>query len=773
MFGNKIVNLEKLTNAGLKVPKFKVVSFLNVIKNYEDFVLYFKKQLKLPKNEARTNILAFLELNLLDITNLKLSTNKFYAIRSAANFEDDISDSFAGQFKTFLNVSSDEVKQKIKECILSLCEENVWSYMWERKIQPVDIRLDVIVQEMVEPDYSGVIFSSNPQGLLNESVIVVGRGIGENVVSEKAKVTSYYYNRNDDLYYYVGQKNYLTKEKIDELIKLTKKVESVLGELLDIEFAIAENTIYVLQARKITTLDSGHPLIMDNSNITESYPGVSLPLTISFAKMIYGGVFEAVCRRLLKDEKELKKHKETFGQMVGACNGRMYYKISNWYELINYLPFSKQITKIWNDMMGVKNDINHSTKVPKKLRIRVAKNFLRELTNVTKNMDWLDGYFAEIEKKYRKKFSDDLSIKETLELFHKSAGKLFLYWDYTLINDMYTFINVGILKKRLGKQSNRVIAKISNLESMKPIEELVKLATIKDELSKEEYQEKFNQYINDFGDRSPEELKLESKTFRTNPELLEADILNYKNLSLKTGSTNFEKYNSSLRKNISRCETGIRNREKSRLNRSRIFGMVRELMLHIGKCLAEQKRINDTRDIFYLTLNEIEKLDHKGIDLRAIVEERKRQYEIFSHLPAYSRLVFSEHEFDKNHETINSHIQKAEQKKLYGTPCSAGKAIGDALVINSGTEKYDTKDKIIVARSTDPGWVFMLARAKGVISEKGSLLSHTAIISRELGIPSVVGVENVTKIIKTGDHIVMDGENGIIEIGEKNESSRI
>ena len=70
----------------------------------------------------------------------------------------------------------------------------------------------------------------------------------------------------------------------------------------------------------------------------------------------------------------------------------------------------------------------------------------------------------------------------------------------------------------------------------------------------------------------------------------------------------------------------------------------------------------------------------------------------------------------------------------------------------------------MVTRSTDPGWVFMLSTAKGVISERGSLLSHTAIISRELGIPSIVGVKNLTKLLKTGDRVTMNGKTGEIKI---------
>ena len=65
---------------------------------------------------------------------------------------------------------------------------------------------------------------------------------------------------------------------------------------------------------------------------------------------------------------------------------------------------------------------------------------------------------------------------------------------------------------------------------------------------------------------------------------------------------------------------------------------------------------------------------------------------------------------------------------------------------------------------TDPGWVFLLASAKGVISEKGSLLSHTAIISRELGIPSVVGVKDLMLTVKDGDYIRMNGDTGKIDI---------
>ena len=85
-------------------------------------------------------------------------------------------------------------------------------------------------------------------------------------------------------------------------------------------------------------------------------------------------------------------------------------------------------------------------------------------------------------------------------------------------------------------------------------------------------------------------------------------------------------------------------------------------------------------------------------------------------------------------------------------------------MITDVNDTGDVKDKILITKMTDPGWVFLLTQAKGVISEKGSLLSHTAIISREIGIPSIVGVKDLMLTVQTGDLIRMNGDKGKIEI---------
>ncbi|MDH3443981.1 MAG: PEP-utilizing enzyme, partial [Deltaproteobacteria bacterium] len=98
-----------------------------------------------------------------------------------------------------------------------------------------------------------------------------------------------------------------------------------------------------------------------------------------------------------------------------------------------------------------------------------------------------------------------------------------------------------------------------------------------------------------------------------------------------------------------------------------------------------------------------------------------------------------------------------------GTGCSSGTARGTACVVLDPQSNINGGDHILVACSTDPGWVFLMLSAKGIISEKGSVLSHTAIIGRELGIPTIVGVKDATKLIPDGAHLSINGSTGEIQ----------
>ena len=737
-------NLEILRDNGFNVPKFDVVEWKNR-----------DKEIDISKYKGK------------------------YAIRSSSNLEDRKLNSFAGQFDTYLNVVPKNINKKVQACFNSINNKNVDDYLKKKKIKIKDIKMDVIIQEMVNAKYSGIIFTSNPQGLLNETVIVVGKGLGNNIVEDKILTTTYYYNRTDKVYYYDGLIDYLNKELIEELITLSEKIKEVLGEYLDIEFAIKDNKIYILQARPITTIDTSNLVILDNSNIVESYPGISLPLTISFVHFVYSNVFKKEAYRLTKNKKLVEENNDNFNNMVASSSGRIYYKISSWYMLIKFLPFSKKIIPIWQDMLGVKNKTYDDTKIKLSFitKLKIYYNTFKELKNVSKNMDKLNNKFIEVNDYFYTHFNDKLSNKQIIKLYSLIKDELLSSWDITLVNDLYSFIYTGLLKKRLNKKKyneekiNDYISGITNIESLKPIKSLIELAYNKDILSKKEYKLLYDNYIFKYGDRNLEELKLESETFRTNNKLLDRKIKEYRKdknkLSIIYNDLNKEKdikiKEDFITRFISkRAMQGIKNREISRLNRSRIYGMVRSMFLGISKNLVKEKRLRKKEDIFYLTIDEV--FNYKKYDLKRIVNTRKKEYKMFYALPSYSRLIFTNKEFDKNHKRINKIVKEIEKNILEGIPTSNGKVSGEALVIEDINKNYDVKDKILITKMTDPGWVFLLINSKGVIAEKGSILSHTAIISREIKIPSIVGVEDATNVIKTGDYIEMDAYTGRIKI---------
>ena len=468
--------------------------------------------------------------------------------------------------------------------------------------------------------------------------------------------------------------------------------------------------------------------------------------------------------------------------MTGHVNGRVYYKISNWYTVIKFLPMSKKIIPVWQEMMGVRNKSYNEDDVNVAFFTRAATYFnsVYELAQVPRNMKRLNEKFIVINEDFYSKYDPSLPPEELVALFNDVKVKLFDCWDVTLLNDMYSFIFTGLLKsrmkkkyKRSDKEINDYISGISDIESMKPVIELTRLALAKDEYSDEEFDKAKKEYIRKYGDRNLEELKLESRTFRSSPELLDQRIeefrsdmtrLNKTMESFSKEKTEDRKYDLLTRHYVKKSSLGIYNREISRLNRSRIYGIVRLIIDTLGTRYEEQGLIDKASDIYYLKIDEALALASDPRDMKSAITGRKDQYKLYRQLPAYSRLIFAGGPFNKRHESVNSYHRKLRDNELCGVPCSGGICEGEALVITDVNNTGDVGGKILVTKMTDPGWVFLLTRAEGIISEKGSLLSHTAIISRELKIPSIVGVKGLMDTIKTGDLIRMNADKGRIEI---------
>ncbi|MDQ0222394.1 phosphoenolpyruvate synthase [Streptococcus moroccensis] len=794
--GAKAYHLDRLREAGLPVPPFEVYSYdlfdlpenRSTLKNFQEAYtngLYTIEGLSQTLKTWARQQFPLEELS--TVKEMIEPSTALFSVRSSATIEDSAQSSFAGQFHTSLYQHPSDLQSALLETLLSLYEVSALAYAFEQGLQVADLEMVALVQEMAVGQLSGIYFTANPQGLISEHVIVVGEGDGSQVVEDRIETTMTVYHPLDDLSYTQGLP-LLNASQLSSLRGAARSCISLFGPYLDIEFTFVEDHLYLLQVRPITTLPDGQPLILDNSNIVESYPGLSTPLTISFVKEAYTSIFRSLATRLLGgNQVALEAYEPTFQQMVTAVNSRLYYQISSWYQLLQILPFSKQIIPIWQDMLGIE-DKTYSA-IPIKLgfwqRVKTSGQIMKQFLSTPKQMADLEKDFAEIERYFWQQITKDQSPQALYNLFEELKTQVLDHWDITLINDLYAFIYTGLLKKyRPSEDVQATIAGISQIESMKPAHAMQALTAQFQQLprsqqdrllqfTKEELQEwlgstaslaqEMATFIQLYGDRAPEELKMETATFRTNPERLVAHLAQQHSQDVQSAFPQTPPQKAGFIQE--QAIQGIRNRESSRLNRTRIYGMMREIFLNIGKDLVHNGKLDQLEDCFYLTYPELFDLAlGKSQSMTDIIAQRRFKYQQDAKLPTFSRLVYLGEAFDRQvTESTETGQTFAQTRFVQGIGCAKGKVKGQIKVVKDVTQVGPLSDHIIVTQMTDPGWVYLLSQSKGIIAEKGSLLSHTAIISRELGIPSVVGVKHATELFQDGDWVIMDGLTGQIE----------
>ena len=804
----------------------------------------------------------FIVLSEKEEVKLSFSEKEFFAVRSNFSAEDGGEHSFAGQFLTRLNVKREKVEEAVQEVFASYAgsldykekanrgkeeycsqkqgkaeqgkaeqgkaeQEKAEQKKAEQRKVGSSVET-VIIQEMLFPEKSGVLFTKNPKGLLSEMVAVLGQGLGDKVVEDQENVLTYHYFPGESLYQegklrdnYMGDEKdadlekasrirlenenfadskkdhragtiVLTEKELKTLFTLGERIEQLFQKPMDIEFAIEGGKIYILQAREITTLDTHLPIrILDNSNISESFPGICLPLSVSFAKEMYSGIFTSLGRRFLG--KKVSSYKELFQRMVGEFSGRMYYEISSWYDILRLLPFSKKIIPIWQGMLGVSNEeISFSKKKPSfSLKCRIAFLFCYYFLVSQRKMKALDRFFKERYASYTKQVEDEEDVKALFSLFLKMKEDLLREWDITLMNDMVSFISTHLYGKKTA----------FSLETMKPVRALSALKAVagKYGLDSEEYRREKKSYISAYGDRIEGELKLETRTYRTNEELLDQWILD----ALETEkaekdceeTSRMEKPSEAkLRKSFlyRLAESSCNNREISRLHRTRCFGLMRSIVDKIG-----EKTIGF--DVYYLSLEELEEMLFSGKDFSLKIEREKELRKAYERLPVLSRVkllgkvdrdplegeirVLSYESFKGNKEGIGREPEEGkgetERKEdgestprvFLGRGVSKGIFRGEVLKIKRLQEirVAEAKGKILLSYSTDPGWFPYLNMAEGLITERGSLLSHSAILARELEKPAVVNIPNIMEELHSGDIVEIDGDLGICSVIKQKE----
>ncbi|MFL0801839.1 MAG: hypothetical protein K6L80_15410 [Agarilytica sp.] len=864
--GGKANNLKKLSAAGLPVPKWLCVK--------EDFFHQVIQQiLKVPAGDnvdftqLSSEQLSTLSGRLSDADTIEtisqviapyLHTHsiRHYAVRSSASMEDSGVLSFAGLFDTYLFVPAADVAEKIAHCWQSVFSINVQAYLKQNALDLADLSMSVVLQEMIDSETSGVLFQANPAGPLEEQVIVAGYGLGEGIVSDQVETDSYYSNRETGkLRKQLGTKRHyfrrnsaptgglikavldsnqqnkavLSETHITALLALSEKLSKIYPDAQDIEWAFdGEGTLHLLQSRPITTLAKGTLSLYDNSNITESYPGMVLPLTESVIKKVYHALFYDAFAENGGIPALLDRHQPDFSTMLECIEGRMYYNLSSWYRVMGLLPFSSRIfIPALEDAIGCqRSHVDNAGSWRRRWqKIRFATMLLHRHIFMERLVHRYDRDFKALFDSTHKDLDKSTAVKDLVNAYRSFFSKIFKIDQLGRVSDTYLtvylsvlthyLVRLGLSRDKSANLINGLLTGAADLESVKPVKSIKLMARLASEdkrlekilrtadnwqglLQELEPYPDFRQcllrHIHLYGDRTIGELKLETITFRQQPLMIVKVIENYINHTADFAQQEQreqalkQQAEASLNKLqcknrvarwllpflIKKLRYYIKNREKFRLNRSLYYGVLRDIFSRISEIWAQDHRLQKPQDIFYLTDTEIfAHADESSVNadsLQAIIDQRKRQWSHYKHKKPVSRMWLKgpvSENFIPQHDQLSDDLHSSHL--LSGVGCCPGTIEAEAIVLSEPDPTVDIHGKILVAENTDPGWVFLIMGAKALVVEKGSLLSHTAIIGRELGIPTVVGVTNATQKIAQGARIRVDGGSGTITLCESEE----
>lgn len=775
------------------------------------------------------------------------------AVRSSVVGEDSEEHSFAGQMDTHLFVGREELVDRILDCLASAFSERALLYRHARSQLDRAIDAGVVVQEMVPAERSGVTFTVDPvTGDPGDLVVAAGFGLGEGVVGDLVETDTYRVGKADRtvrsreiatkehrvvrdpgrggtrverLPRNLRQRPVLAEPELERVVELALRLEAWSSAPCDVEWSIGpDGDLRLLQSRPVTALSEARLTILDNANIVESYPGISSPLTFSFVRQGYAETFRAAMRVFGVSEATLDGERILFQNLVALADGRIYYNILHWYRLYELLGLEGAIPA-WERALGLSRKVRPVSRSrgpglwrTAYIRAKLVVNLFTRHRRITAYLDDLGAQEARI----RALDLEGLSPHELLELFEDLADRLLAPYGIAVVNDLYAqqlYGLVGRLLERWGfadpdalrnalvvggapSDSIRALRSLTGLaeeirgdprwrgvfEEVSDPEEIRRELVDREDL--EELRERVDGHLARYGDRTIQELKLETPSLREEPGFALGLLRDYvlqppTDVDVDPGDARRDAEGrirerlrghpmrrAALSRLLGWTREAIRQRENMRLARTRAFGLVKRVFRAIAARFADAGILENAPDIFFLTVDEI-----KGAirghsvhrDLRRLVALRREEYARHEEVEPPSRIVARGPLQARASAGPPGSRIGASGKELRGQGCSRGVARGPAAVIRDPRSAGDVRGKILVAPMTDPGWIFLMVGARGLVVEKGSTLSHTAIVGRELGIPTVVGVRDATRLIGDGDLVEIDGESGAVRIVARSE----
>jgi len=694
------------------------------------------------------------------------------AVRSSATVEDLEGSSFAGQYRSLLDVPSDDadaVMTAVRQVWASLWHPAPTAYRRAFGVDETDVAMAVVLMEMIPATTAGVIFTADPAGSDGARVEQVD-GLGEALVSGQTTPSAWVVPHD-------GSGPEIPRAAADAL-RLALEIETAFGCPQDIEWAAIDDEVAIVQARPITTLDDqdGFDSPLDQHELTtagivEMVPGVLPPLRWDLNSYLLEEAFRSVLASL----GIIRGADAEARPFVRRVRGRVAIDFDLLREAAAHIPGAVQEleyqyfgeaspTGADSSDAGTDTDIpatpNSSDTDRRWNRLETLAADLRLIQTRSKVIDQADVVTAtsralRTQRPLLVSWSDADVLAYGQRLLDLAARGL--------AAELGVAAAGAAAHERLGAQLRKYLPKDQADRAV--------LATTAHTNAERARQPFASAAI--FAGPTWRELETEPPTsLPHDPEAAEAAVEDlestlkgqpgWRRTRILTGQFIDVRVHL-VRRIIADVTQQIRRREETKAAVLELGGEMRRVHLEIGRRLVERGALEVPTDVEFLSAAELEDAtdpatgDPTLVIAEDTIRRRKRwaaRYEAEGALPVRF-----------TGEPIRDPEPLPDGDVVEGWSASAGRARGRARVVRQPTDRFEAGE-VLVAEATDASWSPLFVRAAAIVVERGGPLSHAAILARELGLPAVLNVPGATGGLE-GCVVSVDGDQGLVVIEER------
>ncbi len=803
--GGKGLGLGKTATAGLPVPPGFVVTT-------QAFRRLSDRGIRSDPGFTRTLLDAYHTLG-----------NGPVAVRSSATAEDAADTSFAGQQETILGVEGDDrLIEAVERCWRSLFTDRAVAYRAKQGVDAAGLAMAVVVQQLVEAESAGVLFTRDPMDPTGKTMLAEASwGLGEAVVSGRVQPDRFKLDHETGavLEKHLGLKSIritksgeehvsaaeqqqfcLSDTALSQLAALGRKVEDFYRDPRDLEWAYAAGKLFLLQARPITVAGAAEreqvrqAIIADlkakaspkgtvwvRYNLSEVLPEPT-PMTWAVVQRLLaadGGfgamnrdlgakpdpalgslsAFDLVADRPMANLSRLPRMQFTrppieYPFAVYKADPR---KALDPKPVLNPLAGRGCLGGLFG-LPGLMMQLSREKRTRTEMAVGFAEKFTRDIAppfiaaaKTALAQDWSKLDPPALVREF------ETWVQKTLIDFARDSLKPTVFADQAWESLSET------LKSKLGEERARTAVGELSLGAHPPAD--ADLAKGIRDLAAGTIDR--STFLQQFGHRGTNEMELAQPRWSEFPEelsrLMTGEKAQTKAQGLPSLGLEFDKI-----ADEAKIAGPSRDQFKAQVEQLRTYLGLREAGKHylllgyavIRRALVElDRRLELNGGIFFLTPSDLPDLiAGKDLSAKIATARKRRQTELSLEVPP---VLFSD-----DLDAIGRPLpEPAGGDKLEGVPLSAGVCEGPALVLTEPTAAPPGEGGyILVCPTTDPAWVPLFVRAKGLVMETGGVLSHGAIVAREFGLPAVAGLPGVTQRLKTGQMLRVDGGRGTVTV---------